>query len=1161
MRFEDSRSGQRRRCCRLVVAVAWLAVCSVVLLPAGAEAGSLEIPAWSFVRGNVRINADPGGLADAGPVVVGGPEEPWGWSVEYDVDVPVDGTYTLQICYAAAEARPVEVFFGGDRVAKGCIGVTFAAVSSKRAGELTGNSSGAKWECVRKDSNQPVSLPLEKGTNTVMFTRRGPLPHLVALRLDTDEEFPADWKPPKYAVRDLDAVPVAHRAAFQSGGVSDAVRRLPIEHITETRPAGSLEIPVWTFDRGNVEIFASPDRYANAGVLIGGGPEAPGEGVVEYDIDFPADGEYTLHARYAAAEARPVDVFFDGENLGKFCTAVSFGSAPFEHPVRLTFNSSGALKRWEALRRNGKPLAISATKGKHTLRFSRRGPLPHLMALRLDSPAAFPEGWTQPQRGVPHIDRVPAAQRTAFIPLDAVNVAALRLAIQDMRTAYGSQYPDAEQYLKQLAALEEKQHAAEEGTEEQQQEVDDALKALRRTVMLDHPALRFDKLLFLKRSIGGYSHTYTDQHAFSAGGNLCVLSPVAPDGKVTPLVPELDGGLFDRFDLSFDGKRVVFGYKKEQSGGFRIYEIEIDPVAGRAVPGSLRQLTFSCEAEAEAIRCHAWQGRGAQRGFDDMDPCYLPDGRIIFVSTRSMRNSFCGNSSVTTLYIMDADGGNVRCISAGPINELAPAVLDDGRVIYTRWEYVDKGLGNGESLWAIRPDGSGSDHVFKNNTVRPAGMSAARSIPGSRKIVAAGGTHHNSAVGPVVLVDARRSRRGTDAMTSLTPELGYPCMWHATVKFGFFMDPFPFSEKLFLVSHTPNTHPNIAKGWGIYVLDAWGNRAELYRDPETCCFEPIPLRPRRKPPVVAPVIAPVVADDNAPAPTDNDMTVTVADTTHEEQTGTLFIQDIYQGMTGIERGRVKYIRVMGALPWPWGQRGMKLVGLYADSHRKKVYGIVKVHEDGSAHFTVPANENVFFHALDENFMTLQQMPTFINLMPGERRSCIGCHELRRQAPGLDSGRPIAMDHPPEVLVPQPGETGPRMIDYAADVQPILDTHCVGCHGAENPEARLDLTGHPTDTYSRSYENFIKRGLVAYADCRYGRSNFRAVPPLTNGSHRSKLAAQIRRTPCGANLSRGEFVRIVTWIDANVPYYGTYRGERNLQDKDHPDFRALPLVGK
>jgi mono/diheme cytochrome c family protein len=362
------------------------------------------------------------------------------------------------------------------------------------------------------------------------------------------------------------------------------------------------------------------------------------------------------------------------------------------------------------------------------------------------------------------------------------------------------------------------------------------------------------------------------------------------------------------------------------------------------------------------------------------------------------------------------------------------------------------------------------------------------------------------------------------------------------------MDPYPFSEKYFLVSHNPTSSPGEPAGYGIYVLDGWGNRAELYRDPAVSCFEPIPLRPRRRPTAIASVAA-------------TDKAVARAGAADEEKTASLFIQDVYQGMTGIERGRVKYVRVMGALPWPWSERGMNWVGMNVDVHRKRVYGIAKVHEDGSAYFSVPANENLFFQALDEDFMALQQMPTFINLMPGERRSCIGCHEPRGMAPSMAHGQPQALKHPPQTLVPQPGDTGPRMVHYNADVQPVLNKHCVGCHGGENPKGRLDLTGVPTEQYNRSYENFINKGLVSYADCRYGRSNFRAVPPLTRGSHLSKLTAQIRQDPCKANLTREEFVKIVTWIDANAPYYGTYRGKRDLKDKDQPDFRPPPLAGE
>ncbi len=1136
------------------LAGAYLVGCSVAFVPIPAEAGTLVIPAWAFDRGNAVIHADPAKYADAGPVVGGGERQPWGWRVEYDIEYPVDGMYRLHIQYASAEARPIEVSFDTRNIGKCCTGI---GVSPGSSGESTWKSSGARWEILLHEFGAPDNLSNDRkqkakaGKHTIILTSRKPLPHLVSLRITTPETFPESWQPPQYKVRDMDSIPAKFHELFTGpSNVDVAALRQPVEDPSRPKNGGSLTIPAWTFDRGNVRIYTDPNQYANAGPLVGGGPQPHEEGRVEYDIDFPVGGDYTLTIRYASAEPRPVDVLLDGRNLGRACAGVAFGSAPFEYPVRLSGDSWAAMKNREVFSKDGEPVKLSLTKGRHTLKLARRGPLPNLLDLRLDSLTASPKGWEQPERKMRHMDRAAPAHRASFLPPDAVNIAALRLAIEDTIKTFGPRYAGGEQYLKQLAGLEKQELAATAAGTDEQQKAEIALTSLRREAMLAHPLIDFDKLLFLKRTASGYGHTYTDQHSFAMGGNLCVLSPVSPDGKVTTLVPELEGGMFDRFDLSYDAKKVVFGYKKSEDRSFRIYEIDLDPVKGTMVPGSLRQLTFGSDEEAEAIRCYGAQGgkaRGYYRGFDDMDPVYLPDGKILFVSTRSQQNTYCAVSTVTTLYVMDADGKKMQRLSAGPINETAPSVMDDGRVVYTRWEYVDKGLGNGQSLWAIRPDGSGSDHVFKNNTVWPAGMSNARSIPGSNSLVTIGGTHHNTAVGSVILVDTRRSRRGTEAMTCITPEIGYPCMSHPVSKFGFFMDPYPISQKLFIVSHVPGARDKEKPQYGIYVLDAWGNRAELCRDLKLACYEPIPLRPRRKPMKIVP-LTPVNGN------------VVQAEAAATEEAGSLFVQDVYQGMTGIERGRVKYLRVMGALKFPWGaDRGMNTVGLNVDIHRKKVYGVVKVHEDGSAYFYVPANENLFFQALDENYMLLQHMPSFINLMPGENKSCIGCHEHRRRAPAAAPAQTLAMSHPIQTLAPQPGDNGPRMVHYAVDVEPILDKHCVSCHGGREPKGRLDLTGVPTARFSRSYENLIGRNLVSYMDCRYGRAHFRPEPPLSFGSHLSKLVAQIRKDPCKGDLTTGEFIKITTWIDANVPYYGTYDGKKELQYKDEPDFRPAPLV--
>jgi len=464
-----------------------------------------------------------------------------------------------------------------------------------------------------------------------------------------------------------------------------------------------------------------------------------------------------------------------------------------------------------------------------------------------------------------------------------------------------------------------------------------------------------------------------------------------------------------------------------------------------------------------------------------------------------------------------------------------------------------------QSLWSVRPDGSGSAHVYKSDVILPAGMINARSIPDSQQIVTVAAPHCGLSVGPIVLVDGRLDRRTAEAMTNITPELGFPGMspHRSGITFGYFKEPYPLSEKCFLVAHNPHAKDSEPTGYGIYVLDALGNRAELYRDPEISCFQPTPLRPRSRPTEITPVVS--------------------TDEPNEEEPATLFMQDVYRGLTGIERGRVKYLRVMEAIGVSWddgwrsGQQGdgaglqASAVSLRADVNIKKIHGIATVAEDGSAHFNVPAEKNLFFQALDENYMELQRMRTFVNLMPGEKRSCIGCHERRKWAPARISAGPLALKRPAQTLSPQPGDSGPRTVHYAVDIRPILDKHCIGCHNGQEPDrlpaGELDLSGELTKLYDRSYESFIDEGLVSHLNDGYGSANVAPELPLTFGSHRSKLVERIRTAPCKANLTREEFIRIVTWIDANAPYFGTHRGKKNLQWKDDAEFRPLPLAVK
>jgi hypothetical protein len=665
------------------------------------------------------------------------------------------------------------------------------------------------------------------------------------------------------------------------------------------------------------------------------------------------------------------------------------------------------------------------------------------------------------------------------------------------------------------------------------------IRSVVRRLLLGDPRLTgIDKLLFVRRKTYHSSHIYTDHFDGSGrmGGNLCILSPVAPDGKVTVLAPELEGGIFGRYDLSYGADKVVFAYKKPGKG-YRIYEIGVD---GKG----LRQLTQDGPDEKEMIARY-------QHGYDDLDPCYLPDGRIMFASTRSKRAVLCHNAfTVTTLYAMDGDGQNMRCVSGNTVNEFAPCTLADGRVIYTRWEYVDKGCGDVQSLWAVRPDGSGAAHVFKNNVSRPATLIDARDIPGSQRLVAVGAPHMPLAVGPLILIDIHITQLTQAAMTNLTPEIGYPGHGdYPGARFGYYKEPFPLGEDLFIVCYNPGPRHDEAAGYGLYAFDAANHRELLYREEEFSCFQPMPLRPRLRPLVVTPQ-TPVAQ-------------------TPKDEPAELFMADAYQGLTGIPRGMVKYLRVMEDVPKPWEPsyhspgRGDSMglqnpaVSLRGHFTVKKIHGVVPVNEDGSVYVQVPAKKNLYFQVLDENYMELQRMRTFVNLMPGERRGCIGCHEPRNHTPTSRPLVPIALNQPLRQLAPQPGDTGPRMVHYPSDVQPILDKHCLGCHGGAQPKGELDLTGEYTVLFSRSYENLINKRLINNIDVDPRDAFIPAVPPLTFGSHRSKLVDRLRSAPCKTDLGQAEFVKLVTWIDANAPFYGNYEGKKNVKWKGDPDFRPNP----
>ncbi|MBM3859516.1 MAG: hypothetical protein FJ395_07700 [Verrucomicrobia bacterium] len=692
-------------------------------------------------------------------------------------------------------------------------------------------------------------------------------------------------------------------------------------------------------------------------------------------------------------------------------------------------------------------------------------------------------------------------------------------------------------------------------------------------------AVAQDKIVFVKRFQFNSNHYYTDfiNSQFLPGGNICLLD--TKSGKVTEVVKGLEGGVFGRFDLSFDAKRIVFAWKKGADDGYRIYECGIDG-------SGLRQLTFPEPNETELVRKYQ---KGYHHGTDDMDPCYLPDGGICFISTRCQFGILCDGADVlttTVLYRMDGDGKRIEKLTNSSVSEATPVVMHDGRIMYTRWEYVDKGAVSVKCLWAMRPDGSGSSEVYGNDISLPPTLIQGRPIPGSSMEFVVLGTPHypQSAVGTVIRIDTTKNIRTREPMTYMTPDVDIQSeggfafrqadgSWKQdrTGKGPLFRDPYPLSKKLFLASHKPEgAEWNAAKGYALYRIEEGGRTELIYRDEAISCFQPVPLQPRQRPPVLSEA---------------RDLQLAA------KGLAVCVVQDVYHGLENVQRGEAKWLRVMEQVPRPWAARYSWNGDSYDQQHvvvskdaalgLKVQHGIVPVEADGSAHFTVPADRNIYFQLLDKNFMELQRERTYVNYRPGEKRSCIGCHEMPHTVPPPSNRSPLASLRPPSA--PEPA----RPIHYPADVQPVWDKHCIKCHGGKTPKARLDLTGTPTALFSRSYESLMPerrkqprtdRGLLGpiIGENHPKTGNVHYLPAKSLGSHASVLVAMLSRglvrlaDPKDAerakkleqihnnvSLSSEEMLRVTTWIESNGQYYGSYWGRRNVQHKDHPNFRPSP----
>ncbi len=654
--------------------------------------------------------------------------------------------------------------------------------------------------------------------------------------------------------------------------------------------------------------------------------------------------------------------------------------------------------------------------------------------------------------------------------------------------------------------------------------------ALRREIIFSHPDLDFDRLLINKRTYCplGQRHMvdhYLGHNSIPADG-LAVLDNWKTSPKEQLLLKgKMPVGDTRHPDLSFDGKKILFSFcvkKKDRfDQQFFIYEINVDGTG-------LRQITGAGNDKMEGK-----YGRKTQI-IEDFDPCYLPDGGIVFVSTRLQGHVRCAFGArycpTFCLYRMDYDGSNIRQLSYGDIAEYDPDVLPDGRVIYTRWEYIDRHDTWFQGLWTMKPDGTGTAHYYGNYTRSPCVVTEAKPIPGTKEIIALATAHHYFYVGSVIKVDPAKGEDDEAPLERLTPEVPFPETPGHRAGVGTYAMPYPINDEMYLVSKREKSTGHMA----IFLKDKWGGEELIYRSKGTSCYAPIPIRPRKRPPAI-----PDLVDQS-------------------KKTGTYYIQNVYESRQNIPKGAVKFLRVIQI--YDQAVDSAPRVGCVNGMTPYKILGEVPVNEDGSVLVEAPAGEPLMLQLLDENRMCIMGMRTFIYLQPGEVASCVGCHEQKRTTPTM--GRTLTSSTLHSL-------TSPKSSDYAGgfsfmkSVQPVLDRHCISCHGLSG-KSKMSLLGKLKMSPKRVRNQYIVSDsystLINYAKPAHRNAQTFFSVPKDYYSHASKLAPMLLNGHNNVKLSSNELHSIISWLDLNVPMYGAWSWNkdefRNVDSEKEKQFRLF-----
>lgn len=662
---------------------------------------------------------------------------------------------------------------------------------------------------------------------------------------------------------------------------------------------------------------------------------------------------------------------------------------------------------------------------------------------------------------------------------------------------------------------------------------------------------------------GGYGGVFILKNAFSENPTVVNVLENSTVQNGRQAGKKLEGGAFISLDLSYDAKEILFAYTDGHRGDqvwdyntvYHIYKANIDG-------SGLTQLTDG-----------VW---------NDFDPIWLPDGDIMFVSERRGGYGRCHQRPVPTytLHRMKADGSDIRCLSYHETNEWAPSVDRNGMILYTRWDYVDRGATHMHSAWITTPDGHDARAIALNYPMpsphigNPRNIGSVRGvplmqvhlkqIPNSNKIVGSGVAHHGQFYGSLLIIDPDiEDDDHTATITNITTRLngnGYPESGGGNTRFA---TPYPLSEELFLCVYSTGSGNNASNRYRVSLLDISGGQEVITPlspiDPNISALHPIPVRPRKKPNAIKPanLASPGEFEGWRHSYTAGYSQYTGPNRPDDSEwpDGKVAVQNVYDSLMPFpDDVKITELRIWQIFPKSTSHATNPgpvlsyeaIQSDWAGRSTRGLLGSVPVEEDGSAYFYLPSGKQVFFQAVAEDGTAVQSMKSGTFVIPGQTfLFCQGCHEPRHTVPTNPKDIPLAMQREPSVIK-EDLSPGAMPTSFPRLVQPVLDAKCVSCHDGSTPGAP-DLRGTEVQVRSgsnnrwfRSYMNL--RPYVFLIDDHYN-GNWDQVyvrtEPGVFGARASRLYTMLKEGHC-EDLTPEELHRLVIWMDSGIaPFYGEY----------------------